>query len=119
MNARQRSGTKRRKVENAPTPVENESNLPTEESPTSSKRQKIETENRLRRYRTHMTNGIRDRIDRALHQRLYLLDAINSSAESTSREYKVLGNTGNVYTVIISHIPSCTCKFCITSNILH
>jgi hypothetical protein len=58
-----------------------------------------------------MTVAIYDRIERALNQRLYLLAITKTSNESISREYKVLGQTANVYTVIITHIPSCTCKF--------
>jgi hypothetical protein len=112
MSVRQRSSTKRK---NPPTNVtfstENESNSIDESNPSLSKRKKPDTEKRLRRYRSSMTIGIYDRIERALNQRLYLLAIAKSSNESFSREYKVLGQTGNVYTVVITHIPSCTCKF--------
>jgi len=103
MSALQRLATKRKNARNITLPVENES------SSTSPKRQKKETEKRLRRYRSSMTVAIYDRIERALHQRLYLLAMTKSSNESISREYKVLGQTANVYTVVITHIPSCTC----------
>jgi len=76
----------------------------------SSKRKKVETEKRLRRFRTSMSIAIYDRIERALTQRLYLLAMTKSSNENLQREYKVLGQTANVYTVIISHLSSCTCK---------
>ena len=111
MSARRHVSKKRKNAENVTFSVENESNSTTETSPTSSKRQKKETEKRLRRYRSSMTVAIYDRIERALHQRLYLLAITKSSNESIHREYKVLGQTANVYTVIITHIPSCTCKF--------
>jgi len=75
----------------------------------SSKRKKVETEKRLRRFRTSMSIAIYDRIERALTQRLYLLAMTKSSNENLQREYKVLGQTANVYTVIISHLSSCTC----------
>lgn len=83
-----------------------------ETSPTSSKRKKTTvTEKRLRRYRSTMTVAIYDRIERALNQRLYLLATTNLLNQSISREYKVLGQTANVYTIVITHIPTCTCMF--------
>ena len=101
MSVRRRVGTKRK------TAPENVTFAPE----TETKRKKPETEKRLRRYRSSMTIGIYDRIERALNQRLYLLATSKSSTSSLSREYQVLGQTGNVYTVVISHLPSCTCKF--------
>ncbi|CAF3415559.1 unnamed protein product [Rotaria sp. Silwood1] len=109
MSARSRLATKRKTARNTTSSVENQSNSVNELNPTSSKRPKIVTEKRLRRYRASMTIGIYDRIERALNQRLYLLAITKSSNESIYREYKVLGQTANVYTVIITHIPSCTC----------
>jgi len=106
---RSRLATKRKNAENVTLSVENESSSINESIPTSSKRQKTVTEKRLRRYRASMTVGIYDRIQRALYQRLYLLAVTKSSNESIYREYKVLGQTANVYTVVITHIPSCTC----------
>lgn len=82
-----------------------------ETTPKRKKSPENNTEKRLRRYRSKMTIGIYDRIERALNQRLYLLTITNSSNSSIYREYKVLGQTANVYTVIITHIPSCTCMF--------
>ncbi|CAF2986476.1 unnamed protein product [Rotaria sp. Silwood2] len=109
MSARQRLSTRRKNSRNITLSVENESNSINELNPTSSKRQKTVTEKRLRRYRASMTIGVYDRIERALNQRLYLLAATKSSNASIYREYKVLGQTANVYTVVITHIPSCTC----------
>jgi hypothetical protein len=112
MSVRRRSSTKRKNTaQHIQFSTENESNSTTESSPRSSKRKKPDTEKRLRRYRSSMTVAIYDRIERALNQRLYLLATTKSSNESISREYKVLGQTANVYTVIITHIPSCTCMF--------
>jgi hypothetical protein len=112
MSARSRLATKRKNsARNLTFAIENELNSTTESNPTSSKRKKTVPEKRLRRYRASMTVAIYDRIERALNQRLYLLAITKTSNESISREYKVLGQTANVYTVIITHIPSCTCKF--------
>jgi hypothetical protein len=107
MSVRQRLSTKRKNTaqNNVQFSIDNESNSP------STKRKKIATEKRLRRYRSSMTVAIYDRIERALNQRLYLLAITKSLNESISREYKVLGQTANVYTVIITHIPTCTCMF--------
>ncbi len=97
MSVRQRLPTKRKNVRNITLSTENESSSTDESSPSSSKRQKTVTEKCLRRYRPSMTIGIYDRIERALHQRLYLLAITKSSNESIYREYKVLGQTANVY----------------------
>jgi len=73
-------------------------------------RKKEEAEKRVKRYRSKPTIGILQRIDRAKTQRLYLVersDVIHN--ESLSCEFVILGSTGNVYTVQICQIPSCTC----------
>lgn len=49
-----------------------------------------------------------DRIDRALGQRLYLLH-MQRHPEGPGADFKVLGSTGNVYTVDIGTRPSCDC----------
>ncbi|KAL1507499.1 hypothetical protein AB1Y20_008335 [Prymnesium parvum] len=52
---------------------------------------------------------------RALSERLYLIEQRDESATSPSgllthrRTFAVLGSTGNVYTVAICRLPSCTC----------
>lgn len=66
-------------------------------------------EKRAARFRTG-TDKDRDRIDRALSQRLYLLRQDDTSTDgSLSKKFSVLGSTGNVYEVKISRVPSCTC----------
>ncbi|CAF1940175.1 unnamed protein product [Rotaria magnacalcarata] len=81
------------KRKSARTTSDNEAN---QLSPTSSKRQKVVPEKRLRRYRQTMSSAIRDRIERALHQRLndfiYLLQQ--------NHRMKLF---------IITHVPSCSC----------
>ncbi len=92
-------------------------------APTSKRRKRTKTlsteahvpsvtvEKRLHCYRRKPTAAIRTRIQRALNQRLYLLAISSTPAEPTHREYRVFGQTGNVYTVTISHLPSCSCEF--------
>lgn len=111
MNSRQSSTTKRKNARAAPITIhDDDDDDEHQETSPSSKRQKVVPEKRLRRYRSSMTSAIRDRIDRALHQRLYLLDVNISTNHSTYREYLVLGQTANVYTVNISQLSTCSCK---------
>ncbi len=70
-------------------------------------------ESRLYTFQSQPAAGTKQRIERALSQRLYL---IHSSSVTTcpnngglSITFNVLGSTGNVYDVNISKIPSCTC----------
>jgi hypothetical protein len=48
------------------------------------------------------------RKERALYQKLYLIETIPSTQE-LEKEFVVMGSTGNVYTVKICSEPSCTC----------
>ncbi|CAG8552666.1 14211_t:CDS:10 [Cetraspora pellucida] len=64
-------------------------------------------EKRLARVRTICSRKIKDRINRATSQRMYLIDRKDLSP--IKKEFAILGSTGNVYTVTISHIPNCTC----------
>lgn len=74
---------------------------------------KTPKEKRLKRFRSNPTIKIRERIDRAVRQRLFLVDI---SAPATcpnhggpSLKFTVLGSTGNVYEAIISKVPTCNC----------
>jgi hypothetical protein len=69
------------------------------------------TEKRVKRYRSHPTIGIKQRIDRARTQRLYLVQRsdISSSSNGSKCEFVVLGSTGNVYDVNIAQVPRCSC----------
>ena len=62
---------------------------------------------------SYITVKIRERINRAVHQRLYMVDV---SPQTTHEEYggpsiklNVLGSTGNVYEVTICKVPKCSC----------
>lgn len=54
-----------------------------------------------------MQQSVKDRMHRAQCERLYLIERKQES--DTSAIFTVLGNTGNVYTVKISVLPSCDC----------
>jgi hypothetical protein len=49
-----------------------------------------------------------DRKARGIHQDLYIIEAIQTNDEY-SRQFAVMGSTGNVYTVTIKSSPTCTC----------
>ena len=71
-------------------------------------------EKRAARFRS-MSAAAAARMERAMTERLYLVDQRDASTTSPSglvtrsHEFTVLGSTGNVYTVAISRTPSCTC----------
>ncbi|KAI5062160.1 hypothetical protein GOP47_0022699 [Adiantum capillus-veneris] len=52
---------------------------------------------------------VQERIARAFSHRLYLIDKKLSGAPPSECEFFILGATGNVYTVKLSLLPSCTC----------
>lgn len=70
-------------------------------------------EKRLKRFRSKPTIAIVSRIERAIQQRLFLVEASNPTTcpqhGGPSVTLNVLGSTGNVYEVNISKIPSCSC----------
>ncbi|KAK0194810.1 hypothetical protein F5146DRAFT_923008 [Armillaria mellea] len=52
--------------------------------------------------------NILDRLDRVIEQRFFMIDRERDSDE-LKETFKVLGSTGNVYTVVIDHTPHCDC----------
>ncbi|KAH9064114.1 hypothetical protein EDB87DRAFT_1374111 [Lactarius vividus] len=52
--------------------------------------------------------NILDRVARVMSQRFFMIDRRREGNE-LREEFKVLGTTGNVYTVIIGKLPSCDC----------
>jgi predicted nucleic acid-binding Zn finger protein len=64
-------------------------------------------EKRALRYRASCPAKLFERLERAETQRLYLVER-NQTSEA-SCDFVVLGSTGNVYTVQIGEIPTCTC----------
>ncbi|CAM9475269.1 unnamed protein product, partial [Phaeothamnion confervicola] len=67
-------------------------------------------EKRAARYRSSCAAGVRDRISRAMSQRMYLIERSDESASGAlAHRFTVLGSTGNVYEVRIAKGPSCSC----------
>jgi hypothetical protein len=63
-------------------------------------------EKRMCAYRATPNRDTRARIERALSQRLYLVDR---QVDQQQQTFAVLGSTGNIYHVMISRTPSCSC----------
>ncbi|KAG8753300.1 hypothetical protein FRC14_006180 [Serendipita sp. 396] len=63
-------------------------------------------EKRLARIRTHCPKAILERVDRVKTQRFYMIDR-EKIGSFTRERFKVLGSTGNVYTVTITNLPTC------------
>ena len=68
--------------------------------------QASQKEKRLSRFRAQPSKDIVARIERALSQRLFL---VGRQVSPQLQSFAVLGSTGNVYDVVISQTPSCTC----------
>ncbi|ESK82324.1 hypothetical protein Moror_2236, partial [Moniliophthora roreri MCA 2997] len=75
----------------------------------------VEPEKRLARYRSKCPNAISDRLDRALGQRLFLLNRQREEGE-LKEVFTITGSTGNVYTVTINKTPRCDCPDCGKGN---
>lgn len=68
----------------------------------------VRPEKRQRRYVKQPSFALDQRIERALNQRLYLLE-MSRHEQGSAATFAVLGSTGNVYSVELSHQPSCSC----------
>jgi len=72
----------------------------------------VPAEKRRARWLRSCSSATFDRIDRALEQRMYLVEQKNikpCTAGGPARQYVVLGSTGNVYSVVVSDVVSCDC----------
>jgi Ring finger domain/SWIM zinc finger len=82
------------------------------------KSKKKEEEKRAALFRSSCPFTLRQRLERALTQRLYLVQhddipAAKSVTADSAVNFTVLGSTGNVYTVVLSLQPTCNCPdFC-------
>ncbi|KAF8577250.1 hypothetical protein K439DRAFT_1664311 [Ramaria rubella] len=74
------------------------------------KRQKtdLNAEKRLARLKPSCPKAIMERVDRVMTQRFFMIERKRIEGQ-LREEFKVLGSTGNVYTVIIDKLPSCDC----------
>ncbi|KZF25727.1 hypothetical protein L228DRAFT_275082 [Xylona heveae TC161] len=72
---------------------------------------KKQEEKRLRVFRNHAPRSYLVKLERALTQRMFVLNRSRegSTPESPSEVIDLAGSTGNVYGVTIAHLPRCTC----------
>lgn len=69
-------------------------------------------EKRAKRIRKSLPSSLQDRLERSTSQPLYLIRRDDDKKQILSKlscEFDLLGSTGNVYQVTLSHVPSCTC----------
>jgi len=84
------------------------------------KRQKTDhdaepVEKRLARLKKSCPKNIMERVDRVMTQRFFLVERKRVHGQ-LREEFKVLGSTGNVYTVVVDKLPSCNCPDAIKGN---
>ncbi|KAH9070539.1 hypothetical protein Ae201684P_002896 [Aphanomyces euteiches] len=75
----------------------------------------VDDEKRLSRYRSTPNQQTRDRIERAKHQRMFMIE--KQVLSPLHQTFAVLGSTGNIYTVSIEHVPTCTCPDFLRGNL--
>lgn len=67
-------------------------------------------EKRLRRYRSKPPSSFLLKLERAQTQRMIVLGRKRKTTNGApSEDIDIVGSTGNIYTVTISHNPTCTC----------
>ncbi|GAA5947933.1 hypothetical protein JCM3765_007035 [Sporobolomyces pararoseus] len=64
-------------------------------------------EKRLKLYKRACPKATQERVDRVMSQRFFCVGRTRTS--EISEEFKVLGSTGNVYTIRICNVPTCDC----------
>ncbi|KAL8812079.1 MAG: hypothetical protein Q9223_007384, partial [Gallowayella weberi] len=71
---------------------------------------KKDEEKRLRHFRSHAPSTYLQKLERAQSQRMFVISRTRpSSPSSPSETVSMAGTTGNIYSITISHLPSCTC----------
>ncbi|TFK33867.1 hypothetical protein BDQ12DRAFT_690526 [Crucibulum laeve] len=65
-------------------------------------------EKRLAQFKPKCPQNILDRVERVMSQRIFMLTRERVDGE-LKEEFKILGSTGNAYTVVIDHKPRCDC----------
>ncbi|KAH9952030.1 hypothetical protein B0H21DRAFT_10402 [Amylocystis lapponica] len=65
-------------------------------------------EKRAAIFKKKCPKNILERVERVISQRFFMVDR-RREGDALREEFDVLGSTGNVYTVVIDKVPSCTC----------
>ncbi|SMR61858.1 unnamed protein product [Zymoseptoria tritici ST99CH_1A5] len=86
-----------------------------DKKPARRKAKVFDEEKRLKRFRVKAPLSYNEIRERALSQRMFVLDRVRSVPDEDSSSshpietLTIAGTTGNVYTVTIDKLPSCTC----------
>ena len=76
---------------------------------------KLPVEKRRFRTRTQCPKNLQERLGRSISQRMYLVDRTELAADWKRQptppvcSFTVAGSTGNIYTVTLDNVPTCTC----------
>ncbi|KAK5175661.1 uncharacterized protein LTR77_000800 [Saxophila tyrrhenica] len=86
--------------------------------PKKRKKQAVDEEKRLRRWRKKAPQSYAEIRDRALTQRMYVLDRQRNDAypDHPIETISLAGTTGNVYSITIDKVPSCNCPHAMKGN---
>ncbi|KAL9125330.1 MAG: hypothetical protein Q9217_005450 [Psora testacea] len=115
------TGKRKRTATSTPSKTKTPTTDPTEEAdieyPSPSKKKKkaspekgTSEEKRLKRFRDHAPHSYLEKLYRATTQRMFVIDRSRTGTDGCPEEsIAMVGSTGNVYSVHIGLIPSCTC----------
>ncbi|KAL8880257.1 MAG: hypothetical protein Q9192_008055 [Flavoplaca navasiana] len=72
---------------------------------------KKDEEKRLRHFRSHAPGTYLQRLKRAQSQRMFVIKRARNidNPSHPSETISMAGTTGNIYTITITHLPTCTC----------
>jgi hypothetical protein len=76
------------------------------------KKKDPDEEKRLKRFRIKPPLSYLERLGRVTTQRMFLIDRSRASSKDSMHEeevFDIAGTTGNVYQVLITKVPSCSC----------
>ncbi|KAL8883281.1 MAG: hypothetical protein Q9215_008279, partial [Flavoplaca cf. flavocitrina] len=80
-------------------------------SPKKGSPKKKDEEKRLRHFRSHAPSTYLQRLERAQSQRMFVISR-NRNIDNPSHPSETIsmaGTTGNIYTITVTHLPTCTC----------
>ncbi|EYE97855.1 RING finger protein [Aspergillus ruber CBS 135680] len=81
-----------------------------EPKPKKPRTKKPEQEKRLKMFRKHAPQTYLEKLARATSQRMFVVSSlVNWTDEYPIMEFGMAGTTGNLYTITIGKVPSCSC----------
>lgn len=120
-SSRVKSKSRKRKADNPPPDLYDGKEVIdlTADSPPKKRKKKDPTEEkRLERWRARAPISYQKIRDRALTQRMFVLDRQRdiSNPDHPTETVSLAGTTGNVYTITIGKVPSCNCPHALKGN---